>query len=254
MFGRESEMAEAVARWMRNAGLLVRAEFVTPWGICDLVGARLNAVNVARRLDLRQNRAIGSITRALVLLQIPDVKSKRSISLERLRERVGTGIDSNVLHDDVERLVADRFVVRTARGSLRKLNGWLPLQDRLVAVELKLSRVEEAMVQARSNLGFADESYVAFPAEQAKRIAANRDRWSTYFAAGVGLLAVTPKSCRVLIPATPSAAKQPAIQAYCVDKFWKHHRQLSISGSTTASGRRAVPSSPDKVGKPLPRA
>ncbi len=45
----------------------------------------------------------------------------------------------------------DGFIVRTDTQALQKINGWMPLQKRLVAVELKLSRVEEAISQAVNN-------------------------------------------------------------------------------------------------------
>jgi hypothetical protein len=98
----------------------------------------------------------------------------------------------------------------------------VPLQNRLVAVELKLSRIEEALWQARSNLKFANESYVAFPAGVAGRIRLHAARWDEFFESGIGLLAIKPQSCRVLIQAKiRSSIKGKVIQMYCVEKFWR---------------------------------
>jgi len=41
MFRFEAEMASPVARWMEQANLLTKAEFATPFGICDFVGVTL---------------------------------------------------------------------------------------------------------------------------------------------------------------------------------------------------------------------
>ena len=224
VFVSESDMTVPVARWMRSAGMAVRSEFVTPWGMCDLVGISLNREKVARRLDQKQTRAIGSITRSALLLQIPDVEEGEWTTLTRLVRRFGPSVPAGVVSEQIERLIAERFVISSSRGRLQKLNGWIPLQDRLVAVELKLCRIEEAMHQALSNLGFAEESYVAFPSDVARRVDANAARWSRSFNAGVGLLSVTKRGCKVLVPA--HKARHPgdnAIQFYCVEKFWRTH-------------------------------
>lgn len=221
MFKRESEMTGSAEQWMRAQGLSVKAEFNTPWGACDLVGARLNCGNVARRVSLGQTRAIGSISRAALLLRVPDVETRRSTSLNSLARLWGDSVATETLCDEVERLVADRFLLRTRTGRLQKLNGWMPLQERIVAVELKLTRIDEAVQQAHRNLGFADESFVAFPQEVASRVTSNLKRWSA-FNAGVGLLSVTPEACEVLVP--PRRAVEcvnSAIQFYCVEKFWR---------------------------------
>jgi hypothetical protein len=221
MFERESEMAVAVARWMKATGMTAKSEFVTPWGICDLVGLRFNPEKVACRLAQKQIRAISSITRALLLLQIPDIQEKRAITLNTLVKRFAPSIPEEVIRRETARLIADRFVIASSRCRLQKMNGWMPLQDRMVAVELKLSRVDEAMRQAVNNLGFVDESYVALPADVAGRVISSVTRWSKFFDLGIGLLAVAQYNCEVLQPAGKTGNwTDRAIQLYCVEKFW----------------------------------
>ncbi len=221
MFERESDMAASVARWMRASGMTAKSEFVTPWGICDFVGLRFNEEKVAQRLQQKQLRAISSIPRALILLQIPDLKTKKSITLDRLIKTFTPAIPEYVVRRETSRLIADRFVTAPSRLRLQTVNGWRPLHDRMVAVELKLSRVDEAMRQAVNNLGFADESYVALPAELARRVLFTGSRWSKFFDLGIGLLGVTPRRSRVLRPAEKTGDwAEEAIQLYCVEKFW----------------------------------
>jgi hypothetical protein len=222
MFAKESDMMVSAARWMRSSGMTVRPEFVTPWGICDLVGLTFNSNNVAHRLELRQMRPISSITRAVLLLQIPDAETKRSTTLSALLRKCMPSIPEEIIFQETAQLIADRFVISSSSGRLQKINGWMPLHDRLAAIELKLMRVEEAMHQAMNNLGFAEESYVGLPSEVARRVASNAHRWSYFFEAGVGLLSVTSRGCKVLVP----PRKRPhwtdaAIQLYCVEKFWR---------------------------------
>jgi hypothetical protein len=222
MFAKEAEMTHPVASWMRARGLDVKAEFLTPWGICDLAGLSFDPSKVARRLQLRQTRSLTSITRAVLLLQIPDIQESRSVTLTKLVRQFAPSIPGNVIRTEMARLVADGFVVTSSHGRMQKLNGWMPLHDKLISVELKRARIDEAMDQALNNLGFADESYVALPTDVAQRVAANPSRWRPFLEAGVGVLAVAPKHCDVLLPARRTAVwTNPAVQLYCVEKFWR---------------------------------
>jgi len=222
MFLRESEMAAAASGWLNACGLMVKSEFVSPWGICDLVGVRFNQKNVAHRLGYGQTKRVASITRAALLLEVPDVETSKSITLRRLIRDCSPAISEEVVISEIQRLEDDGFVRRGPHGQLQKLNGWVPLQEALVAVELKLSRIDEAMHQARRNLGFADQSFVGLPSNVARRVAATSNRWSEFFEDGVGLLSVGKSRCRVLIPARKSREwTNEAIQLYCVDKFWR---------------------------------
>jgi hypothetical protein len=222
MFEKESDMVTSAATWMKGCGMTVKSEFVTPWGMCDLVGLRFNPHNVAHRLQQKQTRAVGSITRAALLLQIPDVESRKWTTLDSLVHRCAPSIPREVVLEDTARLISDRFVVSSSSGRLQKVNGWMPLQDRLVAVELKLARIEEAMRQALNNLGFAEESYVGLPAEVASRVASNPSRWSEFFDSGIGLLSVARRGCEVLVATRKTRDRTDlAIQLYCVEKFWR---------------------------------
>lgn len=215
-------MVASAAAWMKDCGLTVKSEFVTPWGMCDLVGLRFNPDNVAHRLQQKQTRAIGSITRSALLLQIPDIESRKWTTINNLVCRFTPSIPREVVLKEMVQLISDRFVVSSSRDRLQRVNGWLPLQDRLVAVELKLARIEEAMRQALNNLGFAEESYVGLPAEVANRVASNQSRWAEFFNSGIGLLSVARRGCEVLVATRKTRDwTDEAVQLYCVEKFWR---------------------------------
>ena len=221
MFSKEADMSTSILRWMRRSGLIVKTEFASPWGICDFVGVRFNKAHVQHRLSLRQKKSVTSITRAALLLQVPDVEERRSISIDRLAKKFSNAIPRECLDRDIARLQSDGFLIQTKHGRLQKRNGWMPLQNRIVAVEAKMTRIEEALQQARANLGFAEESYVAFPLQLAKRIAANPAPWTAYFSQGIGLIGVTTTRCESLIDSNKQELNHdPAVRLYCTEKFW----------------------------------
>ena len=220
-FRLEVEMTAPVMRWMLRRGLSVKSEFSLPWGICDLVGVKLDPRRVKRRLSYGQTRPVGPLLRLLILSKIPDCDSGKSIGLERLAGELSYNVETGSLLRELDALVRDKFVRNTKRGSFQKLNGWAPLHYRIVAVELKLNRVSEAMNQAVSNRTFATDSYVALPRTCALRVARS-ERATNLKRSGIGLLAVSHRACWELIP--PSVSKgtfDEIVQSHVVERFWR---------------------------------
>ncbi len=225
-FAYEQEMAGPATTWLVAQRLMVKREFPTPWGICDLVGCSLDEHKVRRRIGLGQCKALRSQLRVHVLSLIPDRSEGRAVSLDDLHRCFGGHLDRGRIEQEVERLIEDRFVERIDGQTYSRYDSRLPLHKRLVAVELKLARTDDAFVQAVNNLGFADESYVALPADRARRLVMSKSR-ATLTAKGIGLLAVGPDDCRVILKAKPMRrhANSP-VQHYCVERFW----QLYLKG------------------------
>ena len=220
-FAYEQEMAAPASAWLAAQKLMVKREFPTPWGVCDLVGCSLNATRVHKRLLLGQRRSLCSQLRVHVLSLIPDRSERRAVSLDDLHRCFGGHLGRGRIEQEVERLIEDRFVEQIDGWTYSRHNRWMPLHKRLVAVELKLARTDDAFAQAVNNLGFADESYVGLPADRARRLAKSESR-SAFAAKGIGLLAVGADGCRAILKARPLRrhASSP-IQHYCVERFWQ---------------------------------
>jgi hypothetical protein len=220
-FESEANMLKPVTKWMTSLGLTIKAEFITPWGMCDLVGSSPRKRSLSKRVRSGQIAHVASLTRTALLLAIPDIESNATISLQELVRLFAPVIPEHTIVREAERLVTDRFVLR--RGvCLQRLNGWMPLHKRLVAIELKLHRVEEAMHQAVANLAFADESYVALPSALAFRVHHKPQRWNEFFEQGVGLISVSTRSCQIVRKSSHTSTEpDPILQFYAVEKFWK---------------------------------
>ncbi|MGZ4860281.1 MAG: hypothetical protein ACXV8M_12045 [Candidatus Angelobacter sp.] len=226
-FQRESEMARPVRQWLRREDFLIKEEFVLPWGICDFVAVSLNPSRVQKRLGFGQRLPVGPLNRIHILNQIPDRESGHAITFRRLLQTVGGTLSEAFIKQELERLIDARFVVKTRNGSLQKLNGWAPLHDRVIAIELKLSRVSEALAQAYSNRAVATESYVALPVELAFHLSETRRR-AEFEEAGVGVIAVSKLKCRIVVPATDAGSHtDSAIQMHCVERFWRTKDNLA---------------------------
>lgn len=219
-FSYEQEMLEPAAHWLRNQGLMVKAEFPTPWGICDLVGCSLNKRKVQKRLSQRQTRPIGSLLRVHLLALIPDQEDGGSVNTEDLHRAFAGYLDKERIGHELAKLVKDRFIETTDSKAFYKVNGWMPLHKRLVAVELKLSRIDDAFHQAINNLGFADESYVALPTQVAQRLVARKGD-TRFKSTGVGVLAIDSSGCEVVLKAVVREEREDIIaQEHAVERFW----------------------------------
>jgi hypothetical protein len=226
-FTREREMTQPVRRWLQREGLSVKPEFGLPWGICDLVGLSFNEVHVAKRLSYRQNRPIGPLQRIDLLSRIPDRESGSEITFGKLQEWAETASFGSSLERELCALITNKFVVVKKNGCLEKVNGWAPMHQRIVAVEMKLCRISDALSQAQSNRSFAPESYVALPAGIARRFVLTQ-RLTEFTESGVGILAVTRTTCSVVLPATQRVQPDEVLQTHCVERFWRTRGNSSL--------------------------
>jgi hypothetical protein len=214
-------MATPVVRWLRRNGLAVKPEFSLPWGICDLVGVKLDHARVKRRLAYGQTRSIGPTIRLYILSKIPELDSGKAITLEKLNREFSDYLPLDFLLKELNSLALGKFVTSPKPGCFQKRNGWAPLHARIVAVELKLARVSEAMTQATANRAFATDSYVALPGRLALRIARS-NQTEIFRCAGIGLLGVWRGYCRELLAASANESFQnDVIQMHVVERFWR---------------------------------
>lgn len=228
-FQHEAEMQEPVRRWLQRQGLDIKSEFSTPWGVCDFVAVAFREANVAKRLARGQKSAIGPSSRVAVLHAIPDREQLTFATFKGLSRRFEPVMDVARLHDELAQLLGAGFIVSPRRNAFQRVNGWLPLHERILAVELKLTRVSEAVSQATAHFAFAPEAFVALPRALAERVA--RDERRVRFAmTGLGLLAVGRRNCTVLVPpAGKQEAIEPVLQLSFLERFWKSHVTSSSS-------------------------
>lgn len=219
MFALESQMLTPVLTWVNDHGLLAKGEYETPWGICDVVGCKIDAERAQLRRSLGQRQSVGSLFRMNLLSKIPDVE-QASVTFDELREEVGDLIDTNELVRHVAVLKGRKFVVEED-GRLAKVNGWMPLHSRVVSVEMKLKRFSEVIAQARANLSLTPDSYIAIPEPDALRLVAKKE--SELKDIGVGVLAVNPyRAYEALAPVSPSQ-RNNTYSAHCAERFWPRY-------------------------------
>ncbi len=130
-FRLEKEMAAPVSRWLCAQGLVVKHEFKTQWGICDVVACELDPEKVSIRVRQRQSKSLGTANRVFVHQRLPDAEvSRRGISVDRLQQILNFS-QPEKLKSELEKLVASGHAKRTAGGCFLKVNGWAPLHKKI---------------------------------------------------------------------------------------------------------------------------
>ncbi len=228
-FEYEYQMVKPAEAWLKSKGLMVKREFPTPWGICDLVGCSFNKRNVNKRLRLGQKNPIGSHFRTMLLSHIPEENEASPINPTHLVEMFSEFFDEERIALELDRLERDKFIRKSHTGSIYKLNGWMPIHKRLVALELKLSRVQDVLRQAIGNLEFADESYVGLPMETARRLVRSSTA-SIFIDNGIGIVGLNPEDHRVLrLPKYCGKRIDPILQAHCIERFWRNYPKGNLA-------------------------
>lgn len=220
MFELEAQMTPHAESWLASKGFVVRREYEAPWGVCDLVGVSANRHHVRKRLRQGQKNPIGTPLRVAIYSRILRCSNARVSSLSKAYSRY---VSSEQILNEIELLRRGGYVECLSGGKLRAIDGWVPLQKRIVAIELKLSRVREALDQATSHLQFADESYVGLPMETARNVACGKRR-AWFEERGVGVLGVAPGCCRRIVVSRPTLSPDDLAQMQCVERFWRSIR------------------------------
>ena len=213
-------MLSPIHLWLGNQGYFTKYEFQTPWGICDLVGVRPLADRTARRVAAGINESIGSTHNVAVFLAIPKASSGRSISCEKLTKALGEYAGSDQVKRSLGSLRKKRLISVTGNGNFQRNDDWHPFFDSIVAVEFKLSRVEEVLIQATHHKGITQESYVALPLALANRVASGK-ACERFAKRGVGIIGLTDDSCTIVLPPGPSDYKvNPVFEVHAAERFW----------------------------------
>ena len=218
-FNLERDMSAAAWSWLERQRLIIKSEFVLPWGVCDFVAVEFAAARVRERMRLGQKRAIGSRVRLEVLHHIPDVRTGCAIPIRTLSRRFAGFLSESLLRRELDWLEQSGFVKRNG-GAVAKINGWAPLHRRIVALELKLNRVDDVIHQAISHRSFATESYIGLPLPIAENTV--RNRADVLESAQVGVLGLYAAGSKVVLPAPRQTAPVDVVtQAHCLERFWR---------------------------------
>lgn len=219
----ETQLASSVWRWLNTKGAYPIDEFQAPWGITDFFGIRPNLDRVLERTSKGQTTSVGGDQHVMILLAVPALESGKSIDQELLAKRFSFLIGKSKVEHIIQTLRKRRFLKADSQGQLTRDTPWLPFHDEMWSVELKLTRVNEALAQAKRHLRITPNSFVGLPPIAASKVAQSA-KANDFIRSGVGLLSVTPEECVEVIKC--SGDRSPVEQVYEVAAAENCWRQI----------------------------
>lgn len=210
MFDREYEIVRLVAQhaarlWPDIEGeRVLQAERGYGRGVADLVVLDIDRVALAERRErqlppARRLGEAGVLEAAITLAGEPLEEVVAAVPMTR----------SHVRH--LLRQLERAGLISTADGLTRPTWSARPIVSRAFAIEAKLTDWRSAAIQAERYLDFAEETYLAMPTA---RIASLRKRPERLEGLGLGLIAVSPEGCEIVVPAVSAPPRLPALRRW----------------------------------------
>jgi len=179
-----------------NDSLLLAFELPVHYRMIDVAVALVNTGEMNNLYECDSIRQLKNLnSRALDILSTIYVYKKASIHL--LKNHLGMGIEE--IHKLLDKLIRLKLVIQSSKYTYIVSEWTYILPKRLVSIELKLSKWQEALAQGIYNLKFSDFSFVALDEEQ---IPHNKNIEKFFIDNNVGLIYVNSNG-NVRSPFTP---------------------------------------------------
>jgi len=168
--------------------------------------------------------AVESDQAVSVMLSVPD--GAGSVSRASLLEEFTDSLGERRLNEVLQTLLRRKLLREDETGAYTRSTPWMPFHRKLIAVELKLKRVEEVLNQAKRHLTITPHSFVALPPAIAARLAAS-SKADEFRLAGVGLVAASNGTCEELIAPSFSGERLDRVfEIAAAEKCWTKIRAL----------------------------
>ena len=159
----EKIFVDQLENWYTNKGYMTKREVNAGHGVADLVVTKLDKDQCKKRERNNQIKPLLKDKYFLALRYIPDIKdTKTPVDINYLIKR--TGLSKNLLRYGILReLETNGYLLTLNKTTYKKINGWEPLSNEVVAVEAKLKDWKQGLLQAIRYNAFADYVYLAMP-------------------------------------------------------------------------------------------
>lgn len=163
--GSENSFVDSLELYFLNESYITRREINIGNGIADLVLAKVNKINLKKRLNHNQNKPLLNEHYFQTLKYIPDIEyKKRPVGISELENK--THLTKNFLkYTVIKNLESSGYITNVGGQKYLKINGWLPIADEVIAIEAKLKDWKRGFIQANRYQVCADKVYLALPKE-----------------------------------------------------------------------------------------
>lgn len=220
----EALFVEQLQQYYKNKNTLTLTEVNFSYGVADLVLLDINHKKFGLRKKREQWNTLLNRKYFEILSVLPDIDDNLApISINEMVSKSGISqsyIRSYILKD----LIAGGFVKSIDKGYV-KVNGWVPIAEKVTAIEAKLSDWKRGIWQAQRYLNVANAAYLAMPPDYIHRVDTKECE-----KAGIGLICFDPitHDFNELVKPIDLPASDPPIRNYVTELFLDEHQLLSV--------------------------
>lgn len=151
----------------KRQGYITTREVSAGYGRADLVIGKLNDEHCSIRKNNKQTQALLEERYFEVLRNLPDIHGcLEPLHVAELIDKINFS-DRYLKTHVIKFLEKSGYIRRIEDNFLYKINGWLPITSKVVAIEAKLTDWRRGILQANRYKSFADKVYLALPERSA---------------------------------------------------------------------------------------
>jgi hypothetical protein len=180
-------------------------------GVIDLLAVTFDDDALAHRIK----GGLGPVTLPLRVRVLDALSRPRPIRLETLARRVGSS--PLALTRSTLRPLEELGAIEVAGGRVRPTEGWRPVARRLTAIELKLSKWQEALRQADNAAFGVDAAWAVLDAARSRAAVGQVDHFRLY---GVGLATISTEGELCIVTRPRRRRRVRWVRAWLGETAW----------------------------------
>jgi hypothetical protein len=165
----ESHLVRILRNYFDSLGYITTTELSLGYGRADLVAFNIDTNRCKARLNNGQHRSLDKLKYYNLLRLIPEIESDESISLYNLSEHLKLS-QSHLRQNLLSFLIRFGYIIEVNHKRYAKVNGYIPIADEILAVEVKVSDWRRGAIQAKRYQVFANRVFLAISNYYAHRV------------------------------------------------------------------------------------
>jgi len=230
---RPSRPEAKVVAWVKAhfeaVGAFVAPELSMGWGRADLVAFELDLEKCRARIRNGQFRSLDRADHYRALRHMPELESGDHVSIGALSVYLGRSA-SYVRASLVPFLERAGYAKRVGPGMLAKVNGFIPIAQKVIAIEAKVSDWRKGAIQAKRHRCFANRVYLALASEYVHRV--DLELLQRH---GIGLIAASSTRVDELLESPAMPPTDPDRHSFSAEWLWRYRRAAVLKATANAS-------------------
>ena len=214
----ESRLVQQLKEYYIDSHYLITTEFSIGYGRADLVAFKINPNKCRARLENGQQLSLDRVEYYTLLHLMPDINSGNNVSISYLSDKLCLS-SSYLKNHFLKHLIKSGYIVEVEQKKYVKVNGFIPIADEIIAIEVKISDWKKGAIQAKRYQVFANRTFLALYSNFV-----HRADLSLLKKHNIGLMSVNNAEIHEVLPVYFQKPKDEIRFSYASEWVWKYRR------------------------------